>query len=301
MNLARLRFSALALLAMLGGAPSSFASSASAQNGAEATVEALQTRVAELEAQNRGLATATADLQSGTSEIARTPTTARTPASDQVVELAPGLELLSYRFVRSGIYSADSDTKATFVLGTIKNTTNLMLDAPGLKFVLLDGAGNVGGDINGDPILPVILPGESMPFESAIFGDEPEPNEWETEQLELCDDWGATDHLARFDPTGLALQEVEETITNDRLSVEGVVFNGRDRPAEGVYIKAAVFDASGLFAGWFWTSIDVAIPVNKTARFAFDSFGDPQDPLGVAGPGYSFELWVGFDSPLGAC
>src|SRR5205085_11787218 len=42
-------------------------------------------------------------------------TSAQTPvaADMEAVELAPGLELLSYRFVYSGIYRADSVDKAT--------------------------------------------------------------------------------------------------------------------------------------------------------------------------------------------
>ncbi|MDP9470796.1 MAG: hypothetical protein M3Q71_09010 [Chloroflexota bacterium] len=48
-------------------------------------------------------------------------------------------------------------------------------------------------------------------------------------------------------------------------------------------------------------NVDVPIPVGKSARFEFTSGGTPHDPLGVAGPDYRYQLWVGFDSPFGAC
>jgi hypothetical protein len=301
MNLAVVGASVLVSMCLPGIALSPVVFPALAQDGAKATVEALQTRVAELEAENSRLMTAVAAPPVEAAASTPTARKEKTPASAEVVELAPGLELLSYRFVYSGLYRADSDEKATFVLGEMRNTTNQALDAPGLKFVLLDGEGNIVGDINGDPILPVIQPGETMPFESAIFGDEPEPTEWETEQIEICGAWGSTDNMAGFDPTGLELRDVEETETGENLSVSGSVFNGAEQPAEGVYVKAAVYDEGGRFAGWFWTALDVAIPAGKSARFSLDGSGDPQDPLGVAGPGYSYELWVGFDSPFGAC
>lgn len=219
----------------------------------------------------------------------------------EVIELAPGLEILSYRFVHSGIYRAASDERATFVLGEIRNTTDQILDAPGLQFVLLDGDGNIVSTIYADPILPVIQPGQTMPFESAIFGDEPEPSEWTTEQIVVCGDWGTANRLEQFDPIGLELRETEEIRTEDTLSINGNVFNGTTQPAEGVYVKAAVYDTDGRFSGWLWTVVDVAIPAGKSARFQFTSSGNPHDPLGVAGSGYTYELWVGFDSPFGSC
>jgi hypothetical protein len=275
--------------------------SAGAQDGAGATIEALQTKVADLEAENRQLKTEVAAPNGRQATAPPTPTQARTPVVSNPVELAPGLELLSYRFVYSGIYRAEGDHKATWVLGEIRNTTDQMLDAPGLKFILLDGDGNIVGDISGDPILPVIRPGQTMPIESGIFGDEPKPSEWQTEQIELCGEWGSTESVERYDPTGLELRNVDASQTSDSLSFKGNVFNGTDHPAEGVYVKAAIYDKDGRFSGWFWTALDVAIPVGKSARFQFNSGGDPHDPVGVAGLGYSYELWVGFDSAFGAC
>jgi len=211
------------------------------------------------------------------------------------------LTILSYRFLSSGLYRADNEDKATFVLGEMQNTTDRVLDAPSLQFVLLDDGGNVVGSINADPILPLIQPSEVMPFLSGIFGDEPDPSEWSTEEVSLCGPWGTADRHDRYDATGLELRDVAADQADDNLSIRGVVFNGRDAPAEGVWIKAAIYDADGVFAGWFWDSLDVAVPAGKTARFDFDSSGNPHDPVGVAGPGYRYKLWVGFDSSFSFC
>ncbi len=255
---------------------------------AEATIAALETRVAELEAQLTPTVTSTPDVQ-------------RTPESADAFEIADGLTILSYRFVSSGLGRAENEDKATFVLGEMQNTTDRVLDAPSLQFVLLDEDGNVVGNINANPILPLIQPGEVMPFLSGISGDEPDPSEWSTEEVSLCSPWGSADRLDRYDATGLELREVAVDQTADNLSIRGVVFNGRDVPAEGVWIKAAIYDADGRFAGWFWTSLQVAVPAGKTARFDFENRGNPHDPVGVAGPRYSYKLWVGFDSSFSSC
>ena len=252
------------------------------------TIAALETRVAELEAQLTPTVEVTPDVQ-------------RTPESADAFDIADGLTILSYRFVSSGLYRASSADKATFVLGEMLNTTDQVRDAPSIQFVLLDDGGNVIGNIAAQPILPLIQPGEVMPFQSAIFGDEPDPSEWSTEEVSLCAPWGTADRIERYDATGLELRDLKVDQSDDQLSINGVVFNGQDAPAEGVWIKAAIYDADGQFSGWTWTTVDVAVPTGKTARFDFTSSGDPHDPVGVAGPGYTYELWVGFDSAFGFC
>lgn len=272
---------------------------ASPQHDAEATIEALQTRVAELESENSELRTqVTVPATSTLPQSSAIPTSA---ASEKPMELADGLQLLSYRFIYSGLYFANDDDKATFVVGEIKNNTDRELDAPGLKFVLLDEKGNIVGDINADPILPVIMPDQVMPIQSAIFGDEPKPSEWKTEHIDLCGSWGTSENLAEYDPTHLKLQNLMEKHTGREISFSGSVLNGSDQPAKGVYIKAAIFDKSGRFSGWFWTALDVPIPAGKSEQFQFNSVGDPHDPVGVAGDGYTYKLWVGFDSAFSIC
>jgi hypothetical protein len=165
----------------------------------------------------------------------------------------------------------------------------------------LDKDGNVVGTIDGDPLLPVILPGQVMPFESGIFGNEPSLDQWMSETIAICGTWGSTDLLSQFDPRGLKLQDIKTTKDANGLTVTGKVFNGTSQPADNVWIMAAVYDHKGRFAGFFWTALESAIPSQKTERFSFDSQGDPHDPVGIAGSGYSYVLWVGHGSSFGMC
>jgi hypothetical protein len=266
-----------------------------AQEGAEATIEALETEVAELEAEN-------SDLQSQVAgDPTPTETASRTPVSDEPFVLADGLVILNYRFVHSGIYDADGDEKATWVTGEMQNLIDQTLDAPGLDFVLMDDAGNIIGNISAQPILQIIQPQQVMPFLSSIFGDEPDPSEWTKEEINLCSDWGSTNRLEEYDATGLLLEDVVADQQDDSLSFEGKVRNNRDEPADNVWIKAAIYGAEGAFVGWFWTFLQVEVPAGKTANFSFDSRGNPHDPVGVAGPGYTYELWIGPGSSFSTC
>lgn len=168
------------------------------QDTAEPTIAALQTQVADLTSENQTQQTQVAVFVSPTSAPGRTPVAA------EPIEIADGLVIMSYRFVYSGLYRALSDDKATWVVGEMENTTDSKVDAPAFRFVLADDGGDIIGNIDADPILPVILPGEVMPFQSAIFGDEPNPDEWSNEQISLCSTRGSTDRLASFDPSGLS-------------------------------------------------------------------------------------------------
>lgn len=264
-----------------------------AQDDAQPTIDALETQVAELREENAALQVS--------GEPIPTVIASRIPHVEEPIEIADGLVILSYRFVRSGTYRADSEDKSTWVVGEIQNTTDLVLDAPGFEFLLTDGGGNVIGSISADPILQVIQPGQVMPFQSAIFGDEPDPSEWTNEEISLCTEWGSTQRLDEFDPSGLVLEDVVAEQDSSGLSLEGNVRNNREVPASNVWIKAAIYDAEGKSAGWFWTFLEVDVPAGKTARFSFNSMGDPHDPVGLAGPDYTYVLWVGPDSSFGSC
>jgi hypothetical protein len=285
------------ILASTAVAAAAVHSFANAQEDAEATIEAQETEIAELEEE-------VADLQTQVAEDP-TPTSAptREPVVEDPVELADGLVVLNYRFVHSGMYRADDDDKATWVVGEMQNNTDAVADAPNIQFTLLDDEGNVVGDLYATPILLVIEPGQVMPFQSNIFGDEPNPDEWSQEQLSLCSSgsWGSTNYLGDYNPSGLELEDIESDQTDDSLEVKGVVRNNRDVPAENVWIHAAIYDSEGRTAGWFYTYIDVPVPAGKTARFNFNSFGNPHDPVGLAGPDFTYELWVGHSSSVSYC
>lgn len=99
------------------------------------------------------------------------------------------------------------------------------------------------------------------------------------------------------------MRDVTEVRFENGLSVEGQVLNGTSRPADGVSVSIAIYDENGLFTGDIWTVIDVTIPPDKSAQFEIntDNMGVPQDPIGVAGPNFTHQLWVGFGSSFGVC
>lgn len=261
----------------------------------QATVEALQTQVATLSEENEALQTQVAAFSTPT------PLPERTPVVVDPIEIADGLVVLSYRFINSGMYRADNPEKGTWVVGEMQNVTDQTLDAPGIGFVLTDDGGNIIGQITADPILSVILPGQVMPFESSIYGDEPAPSEWTKEIISVCGNWGASNWVTAYDPSTLQLVDVTEERHEDGVFIEGKVQNNGVAPASGVWIAAAVYNAADEFTGWFWTFLQVDVPVDKFAKFEFNSLGNPQDPVGVAGTGYKYQLWVGFNGSAGSC
>jgi uncharacterized iron-regulated membrane protein len=55
----------------------------------------------------------------------------KTPTSSKPIKIADGLVILSYRFIRSGLYRADSQDLGTWVVGEMQNKTDKVFGCPG--------------------------------------------------------------------------------------------------------------------------------------------------------------------------
>lgn len=274
-----LGWTAVAALAVLLSGVSLSSDATAEDTDKDATIAALQTRVASL---TTPTATAPARVQ---------PTVDATPQA-----LADNLTLLYYWF-----FDPKNDYEGPKVAGELRSDANQPLMSPTLKFTLLDADGNILGVVHGIAEWRVIEPGQVMPFRGDFYPADPKRvGDWQQTEVAVCPDWGLSYGVETYGRAGLELRNVQEhTKEIGKLVVVGDVYNGSDQPAESVYVKAAVYDAQGRYTGEIWTRIEAPIPAGKSARFRVDEgvsqFGG-QDALTYAGPNFTYKLGVSRDS-----
>ncbi len=212
------------------------------------------------------------------------------------VILADGLESVHYSVVERPQPCRVACWITGLIVGELRNATDLTLDTPALTFSLLDDDGNTLGAVAAVSLVPVIGPEQLVPFEGTLTEDQPRVGEWARKEVELADQWGTELDVARFGTEGLDLRDVHETDhAATRFRVEGAVINGSGTPVKGIKVFAAVYGPDGHYAGSIMTFelLDVTIPPSKTAAFFIDSGYAAFDPVGLAGPDYSFRLIIG--------
>lgn len=240
----------------------------SQESDAEATISALQTQVAELEAMLTPASVATR---------------AAIPHADEAIELGDGTVLDYY-------YLVDDGYGGVQVLGEISNPGELDVIAPVVRFTLYDTVGNLIEAPTTSSPLPSLLAGGRIPF-SAYVADV-SANEIARADVAACVAFG---DASEFGSVGLMLESVvEETKTTDRLVVNGLVRNTTDGELDRVAIFALVYLDDGRYAGTGRTIIQAPIPPGRTARFDL-SAGDFDFP-GVDATNaddFTYELWAG--------
>lgn len=264
------------VVCLVAGLLSSSATSVRDVAGADATIAALQTEVAEFTAQ----------------VAERTPAATATPAPGTAVPsephlLAEGLELLYSYMVADGARS--------IVMGELRNTTDQRWDSPYLQLTAVDREGAIVGTTEVRAALVTIDAGETVPFERIVY--EIDRAAWHSETFTVCE-WTLTRYVDQGYGASpdLHLQEIQEIEqSSDQLHIEGEVLNSGNTPIENVTVHGFVYLPDGRFAGVVRTRIESPIPPDQTARFSLSGTAADLPGLGLpeAGDGYTYQLWVG--------
>ncbi len=232
----------------------------------EPTIEALKTRVAELEE----------------TIAASQPTPTKTPAPRPTAEIDPipltaDTELLYYYAV------PDSQGNAA-IFGEIRNISETAVPSPYVRFTLLDDDGNIIDTIDAGPLFSFVEAGKTVPFSATYTGIG--MGEWATEEIVGCGDI-ATDPI----PEGLSIEDVRETRKEaERLQLEGKVRNEGNAPVEGVMVYAVLYRPDGRFGGSGVTLIQSPIPAGKTARFELSAYGSEMAGVVEARGTYTYSV-----------
>lgn len=268
-----------------------------AQDGAEATIAAQETEIAELRAtsQARGarinqLRTQIANRETDVPvpQGAETPTTAAlAEANVDWAEAVPGIDYYAY--------TAEDGFGSVYALGEVRNTTASAIGAPSLSITLLDADANIVASYGLASIYPNVEPGSTTPYQ--IWLDSVAPGSWTGEEVEVV----------LFD-TGpftctMEVRDVDEVQkSEDRLVVEGNVFNGGATTADGIIIFAALYRTDGVFAGIITDGSDQgAVPPGKKSRFQI-SGSLPAGYSRTKPPGdYTYRLLIGMSSADARC
>lgn len=212
---------------------------------AEATIEALQTRVAELEA----------ELEPYSEGEPTTPA-----IEDDPIPLGDEFELLYFYY--GGV---DGDVH---LYGEIRNVLQEGTVAPEIVFSFLDDAGVVIGTEEVPPLWGWVAGGATMPFQTgSLLGRALLPEDWMSVDVSRGDDVYVSNPL-RIDV--LASGPMPESGE----SLEGRIVNTGDGPVSGVSIQVARYDEDGYYVGSCYDDyLDITIQPGKFGRFSF-SGGD---------------------------
>lgn len=238
----------------------------------EPTIEALETRVAELEA------TLAANRPTPTSTPAPRPTLDTEP-----MQLTSDTELLYY-------YVVPNSQNEAAIFGEVRNISEVAVASPYVKFTLFDAEGNIVDTVTARPLFSYVGPGETVPVEASYTGLP--MGEWATEEIVGCGNV-STDPL----PEGLSVEDVNEVRkTATALEIEGKVRNGSSEPIDRVAVRAILFRPDGRFGGFGSALINSAIPPGKTARFTLSAYGSNMAGIIDAGGTYTYTVIPGINS-----
>lgn len=205
------------------------------------------------------------------------PTTA--PLDDVAIPLGGSLEIARYAFF-------DDEYGNVQMLGELRNVGGEAVANPKARFILYDEGGNVIDTLDASSVLPVVEPGDLIPVRG--FVNDVQSAEWVTEEAYLCQGY---DDPTEFAVEGLELQDVEEqSHEEDRLEIEGQVYNGNAMPIGGVTVIALVYQ-DGRFVGSGRAPLQYEIPAERSGRFELSAYGT--DLIGVDGDEYTYDLWAG--------
>jgi len=219
---------------------------AAQDDDAEATIAALETRVAELEAQLE---------PTPSPEIVGTPTLEEEP-----IRLNNSFSLLYYYFS-----TADDEINA---YGEIVNTGDGAAVAPEIVFTFLDDARNVLGEDTGRPLHGWVEAGATMPFDSyPLLSGALLPGDWAAVEVSGGDDVFLGNAL---DNSMLSVEDIPATGPIDSLDSEnrGKVVNNGEGPVSGVAVMTAHYDEDGYFVGSCNDDfLDITIQPGRFGRF----------------------------------
>ena len=246
----------------VGLAAAAAGSPADAQDGSEATIAALQTRVVELEAtvEARGeeidaQRTQLAELQPDPTATAMS---APAPESSDPIQISPELEVAYYHLFASG-----PDLKAS---GEVVNLTDGPVQVPYILFQFLDENGLVLGEDQADPMSFWVGPGQRMPFFAHnLLGGALLPGDWASVQV-LAGESGY--YAAETFSLDLAIIDVDETGAVGK-EITGKIQNNGQNPVGPVSIEIAYFNREGVYLGHCSGDyLDLTIQPGRAARFS---------------------------------
>jgi len=240
---------------------------ANAQDGAEATIGALQTRVTDLKATIAARSETIRAQQTQIAELQDDPTATTMPLPESQagdpVQISPELEVVYYNLFASG-----SDLKAS---GEVVNLTNDPVQVPHILFQFLDENGAVLGEDQADPMSFWVGPKQRMPFTAFnLLGGALLPGDWTSINI-LAGTPGY--YAAETYSLDLAIIDADETgVVGEE--VTGKIQNNGQNPVGPVAIELAYFNQDGVFLGTCSGDyLDLEIQPGRAARFSVYTSG----------------------------
>jgi len=259
----RLRFAAVtALIVLLSSVWLRVGSSAIAQDGAEATIAALQTRVAELEATAEARGEKINAQRTKIAELEATIGTTLVPTETPEPSTSTNIEWTDIgRGISFYDYYAEDDFGFVLLLGEFRNTNDHAVPVPIIRFTLLDEDGNIVTSTIVSEAHPFIGARDTTPFQIVV--DDVHLGDWASESFEVIN----IDDTAVSCSANLELRNLQEEKDSNSLRVTGSVFNGGDAAVDGISIVAAAYRSDGRYAGRASDYVQASVPAGKSARF----------------------------------
>jgi hypothetical protein len=219
----------------------------------EATISALQTRVAELEA-----AVGESGAAVAPENPSPTPPISGLPAESEPIAINADFAVLYYYFAY--------DDGELAVYGEMQNVSSAGKLAPGIRFTFYDESGNSYGDDQAYPDGYWVEGGARMPFNwFSLLGGALAPGDWATVEVSAGDP--ALEYYV-YDTSMLSIEEAP--LEGPSESVSGRILNSGSAPVTGVTMYVAYFDEEGVYVGsctGFSPSSDAIIPPGGGIRF----------------------------------
>jgi hypothetical protein len=246
---------------------------------------------------------ATAIATSRTAEQIATPSPGASPAaaSDAVItrsepqELADGLFVDYIRLAPASTFGWDFGRPAVALMGEMTSHLDEEVDAPYFRASLLDREGIIVADSGFDLVQRTMDPNVAIPFsvmirEADLANIDPAKTRFEIDFGDFGDTRLVSDRRGQI----LEVEEIRElSRADDDLVIEGIVRNaGTVAVEDGVWIKAAVHDAAGLYCGYAWDDPSGTLRPGDAARFHTKSAAGLINPLRIAGDDFTYKVFV---------
>jgi hypothetical protein len=234
-------------------------------NDAEATISALQTRIAELEGKSPEPATKPATSTPRPKATTPAPdieTPAPAPTPSDPVPLNDAFELLYYYFAQ--------DASTLYVFGEIRNVSDQPAVAPAVVFTFLDEAGNAYGDQIVWPVVGWVPGGDRVPFQQLnVLGSALLPGDWADVSVTAGEPYGILEDL---DPSNIEIQGIP--LEGPVHPLHGTIQNNGPESIGPLTITIAYYDEEDRFVGSCTGKyLDLAIPPGRSIRLDIPAGG----------------------------